>query len=41
VDAVTLTRAYMMGKRMLEAGVSPPAEAVGDPACDLKALAAA
>jgi 3-phenylpropionate/trans-cinnamate dioxygenase ferredoxin reductase subunit len=31
-------RAYMVGKRLLEAGRTPAPEAVADPATDLKAL---
>jgi 3-phenylpropionate/trans-cinnamate dioxygenase ferredoxin reductase subunit len=31
-------RAYMVGKRLLEAGKSPVPEAIADPATDLKAL---
>lgn len=38
VDAMTAPRAYMIGKRLLEAGISPPPEAIADPATDLKAL---
>ncbi len=38
VDAVGDPRAYMVGKRLLEAGRSPDAAAVADPATDLKAL---
>ena len=38
VDAMNDARAYMVGKRLLEAGRSPAPEAVADPATDLKAL---
>lgn len=38
VDAMNDARAYMVGKRLVEAGRSPAAEAVADPATDLKAL---
>ncbi|MGB3147864.1 MAG: FAD-dependent oxidoreductase [Paracoccaceae bacterium] len=38
VDAMNDGRAYMIGKRMVEAGKSPAPEAVADPATDLKAL---
>lgn len=38
VDAMNEPRAYMLGKRWLEQGESPPAEAVADPAIDLKTL---
>lgn len=38
VDAMNDPRAYMVGKRLLEAGRSPAAAAVADPAIDLKAL---
>ncbi len=38
VDAVNDPRAYMVGKRLIEAGRSPAADVVGDPATDLKAL---
>ena len=31
-------RAYMVGKRLIEAGKSPEPEAVSDPETDLKAL---
>lgn len=31
-------RAYMVGKRLIEAGKSPDPAALGDPATDLKAL---
>ncbi len=41
VDAVGDARAYMVGKRLLEAGRSPAAAAVADPATDLKALLSA
>ena len=39
VDAMNDPRAYMTGKRWIEAGVSPSAAALADPASDLKALA--
>ena len=32
-------RAYMTGKRWIEAGVSPDAQALADPETDLKMLA--
>lgn len=38
VDAMNDSRAYMIGKRLIEAGRSPPPEVVADPATDLKAL---
>jgi 3-phenylpropionate/trans-cinnamate dioxygenase ferredoxin reductase subunit len=38
VDAMNDPRAYMIGKRLLEAGRSPDPDAVADPAADLKAL---
>lgn len=38
LDAMNDPRAYMVGKRLIEAGKSPLAEAVADPATDLKAL---
>ncbi len=38
VDAMNDARAYMVGKRLLEAGRSPSPEAVADPATDLKTL---
>jgi len=38
VDAMNDARAYMVGKRLLEAGRSPGAAAIADPATDLKAL---
>ncbi|WP_210529227.1 NAD(P)/FAD-dependent oxidoreductase [Rubellimicrobium arenae] len=38
VDAMNDSRAYMIGKRLLEAGKSPRPEVVIDPATDLKAL---
>ena len=38
VDAMNDSRAYMVGKRLIEAGLSPAPEAVGDPATDLKSL---
>ncbi|WP_212523779.1 FAD-dependent oxidoreductase [Actibacterium sp. MT2.3-13A] len=39
VDAMNDPRAYMVGKRLLEAGRSPDAQAIADPATDLMALA--
>lgn len=38
VDAVNDARAFMVGKRLIEAGQSPDAALVADPATDLKAL---
>lgn len=38
VDAMNDPRAYMTGKRWIEAGVSPDPVALADPASDLKAL---
>jgi 3-phenylpropionate/trans-cinnamate dioxygenase ferredoxin reductase subunit len=38
VDAMNAPRAYMVGKRLIEAGKSPDPQAVADPATDLKAL---
>lgn len=38
VDAMNDARAYMVGKRLLQAGRSPCAAAIADPATDLKAL---
>ncbi len=38
VDAVNDSRAYMVGKRLIEAGKSPAPEVVCDPKTDLKAL---
>lgn len=38
VDAMNDPRAYMVGKRLLEAGKSPAAEVVADPETELKAL---
>ncbi|QFS84316.1 Ferredoxin--NAD(P)(+) reductase fdr [Roseivivax sp. THAF40] len=38
VDAMNDPRAYMVGKRLIEAGKSPDPAALGDPATDLKAL---
>ena len=40
VDAANDPRAYMIGKRLLEAGRSPDPDALADPATDLKALLA-
>lgn len=38
VDAMNDPRAYMVGKRMVEGGITPAPEAIADPATDLKAL---
>ncbi len=38
VDAMNDPRAYMVGKRLIEAGKSPDPTAIEDPATDLKAL---
>ena len=38
LDAMNDARAYMVGKRLIEAGKSPAPEVVADPATDLKAL---
>ena len=38
IDAMNDSRAYMIGKRLIEAGRSPAAEIIADPATDLKAL---
>ncbi|MDU8945305.1 NAD(P)/FAD-dependent oxidoreductase [Ovoidimarina sediminis] len=38
VDAMNDPRAYMVGKRLIEAGKSPDPAKIGDPATDLKAL---
>lgn len=38
VDAMNEPRAYMVGKRLIDAGKSPPPEAVADPETDLKSL---
>ncbi|NAZ37665.1 NAD(P)/FAD-dependent oxidoreductase [Rubellimicrobium sp. CFH 75288] len=38
VDAMNDPRAYMIGKRLIEAGRSPAPEVLADPATDLKAL---
>jgi 3-phenylpropionate/trans-cinnamate dioxygenase ferredoxin reductase subunit len=38
VDAINDARAYMVGKRLIEAGRSPAPALVADPATDLKAL---
>ena len=38
VDAMNDSRAYMVGKRLIEMGKSPLAEVVADPATELKAL---
>ena len=41
VDAANDPRAYMIGKRLIEAGKSPAPELVADPATELKALMSA
>ncbi|ETX28463.1 NAD(P)/FAD-dependent oxidoreductase [Roseivivax isoporae] len=38
IDAMNDPRAYMVGKRLIEAGATPDPGAVADPATDLKAL---
>ena len=38
VDAMNDARAYMVGKRLIEGGISPAPEEVSDPAVDLKTL---
>ncbi len=38
VDAINDSRAYMVGKRLLEMGRSPPPQAITNPNADLKAL---
>ena len=38
VDAMNDSRAYMVGKRLIEGGKSPDKAAVADPATELKAL---
>ncbi|MEM1432391.1 MAG: FAD-dependent oxidoreductase, partial [Pseudomonadota bacterium] len=38
VDAMNDPRAYMVGKRLIEGGKTPPAAAIADPETDLKAL---
>ncbi|RMF40672.1 MAG: pyridine nucleotide-disulfide oxidoreductase, partial [Alphaproteobacteria bacterium] len=38
VDAMNEPRAYMLGKRWLETGISPDPEAVANPDVDLKTL---
>jgi 3-phenylpropionate/trans-cinnamate dioxygenase ferredoxin reductase subunit len=38
VDAMNDSRAYMIGKRLIEAGKSPDPAVIADPATDLKAL---
>ena len=40
VDAMNDSRAYMVGKRLIEAGKSPAPDAVADPHTDLKSLLA-
>ncbi|MCA8878834.1 MAG: FAD-dependent oxidoreductase [Rhodobacteraceae bacterium] len=41
VDAMNDPRAYMAGKRLIEAGLSPAPSVIGDPAQDLRTLLAA
>lgn len=41
VDAMNAPRDYMIGKRLIEAGKSPPPAAILDPATDMKSLLAA
>jgi 3-phenylpropionate/trans-cinnamate dioxygenase ferredoxin reductase subunit len=41
VDALNDPRAFMLGKRLLEAGRSPAPAAIADPATDLKSLLSA
>lgn len=38
IDAMNDSRAYMIGKRLIEAGKSPATDVIADPATDLKAL---
>ena len=38
VDAMNDARAYMVGKRLIDAGKSPLPQAIADPATDLKTL---
>ena len=38
VDAMNDARAYMIGKRLIDAGQSPTADVIADPATDLKSL---
>jgi 3-phenylpropionate/trans-cinnamate dioxygenase ferredoxin reductase subunit len=38
VDAMNDPRGYMIGKRLIEAGVSPDPAVVADPGQDLKSL---
>ena len=38
IDSLSDTRAYMVGKRLIEAGKTPDPAAITDPATDLKAL---
>lgn len=38
LDAINDSRAYLVGKRLIESGISCPSEVVADPATDLKAL---
>jgi 3-phenylpropionate/trans-cinnamate dioxygenase ferredoxin reductase subunit len=40
IDAMNDPRAYMIGKRLIEAGKSPDPAALADPATDLKGLLA-
>ncbi|MSU91948.1 pyridine nucleotide-disulfide oxidoreductase [Rhodobacteraceae bacterium 2CG4] len=40
VDAMNEPRAYMLGKRWIEAGVSPDPARIADPAADLKVMSA-
>lgn len=40
VDSINDARAYVAGKKMLESGITPPKEALIDPAFDLKQLLA-
>jgi 3-phenylpropionate/trans-cinnamate dioxygenase ferredoxin reductase subunit len=41
VDAANDPRAYMIGKRLIDAGKTVPIDRVADPASDLKALMSA
>jgi 3-phenylpropionate/trans-cinnamate dioxygenase ferredoxin reductase subunit len=38
VDAMNDPRAYMIGKRLIDGGISPAPAAIADPATDMKAL---
>ena len=38
VDAMNDARNYMVGKRLIEAGKSPPPDVISDPETDMKAL---